>query len=257
LSAFGENGWRVCWIAFAGITALLAAGALILLRNRPSEKGLMPVGADTADSQTVPGSKPAGLQWGRVYLSPVVWHLGAVYVAFGFSYIIYMTFFFEYLIAEGGYSDQAAGNLFMVMGCCSLFCGLIWGTASDAIGRRAAMVIVYLIQAASFGLFAVWPAPAGFTISAVLFGLTAWSIPAIVAASCGDLLGARLAPAALGFVTLFFGIGQALGPTVAGAMGDFGGSLKSAFLLAAGVALVGAIGAALLRKLSAPQPSAQ
>ena len=37
---------------------------------------------------------------------------------------------------------------------------------------------------------------------------------------CGDVLGPRLAPAALGFMTLFFGIGQALGPNVAGAIAD-------------------------------------
>ena len=55
-------------------------------------------------------------------------------------------------------------------------------------------------------------------ISAILFGLSAWSIPAIMAAACGDALGPRLAPAALGFITLFFGIGQALGPAVAGAI---------------------------------------
>jgi len=61
-----------------------------------------------------------------------------------------------------------------------------------------------------------------------------------------DLLGARLAPAGLGFVTLFFGIGQALGPSAAGAVADAAGSLGPAMLLAAGVALLGAIGSLLL-----------
>lgn len=68
-----------------------------------------------------------------------------------------------------------------------------------------------------------------------------------MAAACGDVLGPKLAPAALGFITLFFGIGQALGPSVAGVMADLAGSFTSAFLLASGVAFLGAIGAATLR----------
>jgi predicted MFS family arabinose efflux permease len=248
LSTYVENGWRVCWGLFGGVTLALAIGSFLLLRNRPSEKGLTALGASTQDNPPEVGRK--GLHWGNVYRSGLVWHLGLVYVAFGFSYIIYMTFFVKRLMAEGGYTKEAAGRLFMIMGWFSLLCGLIWGTVSDKIGRKWALVIVYLIHAVSFSLFALSRAPAGFTLSAILFGLSAWSIPAIMAATCGDLLGPRLAPAALGFITLFFGIGQAAGPSVAGAMADAAHSLSPALLLAAGVALLGALGAVLLRQAS-------
>ena len=245
LKVYGESGWRVCWFGFGGLTLLIAALAFALLRNHPGDVGLRPVASVPGDRPPAP--RTGALQWGAVYRSPAVWHLGLVYVAFGFSYIIYMTFFVKALMAEGSYTREAAGGLFMTMGWFSLLCGLIWGAVSDAIGRKGALIIVYLIHAISFALFALWAVPAGFTISAVLFGLTAWSIPAIMAAACGDMLGARLAPAALGFITLFFGVGQALGPTVAGAMADASGSLLPAMLLAAGVALLGALAAALLR----------
>jgi predicted MFS family arabinose efflux permease len=172
-----------------------------------------------------------------------VWHLGLVYVAFGFAYIIYITFFTKSLMAEAGYTREAAGALFMVMGWVTLLSGLVWGGISDRIGRRGSMVAVYLVQAVSFTLFALWRAPAGLALSAMLFGLTAWSMPAIMAAACGDVLGARLAPAALGFITLFFGLGQALGPSMAGALADSLGSFRPAFLAAALAALLGAAGA--------------
>ena len=68
-----------------------------------------------------------------------------MYVAFGFSYIIYLTFFSKCLIAEGGYTQAEAGRLFMLMGWFSLLCGLIWGSVSDIIGRKGALAIVYLI----------------------------------------------------------------------------------------------------------------
>jgi sugar phosphate permease len=250
LSAYGVDGWRTCWFIFGGITLLLAVGSFILLRNRPADVGQKPMGAGSEEA--VPTQRTGGLQWSRVYRSRTVWHLGLVYVAFGFSYIIYMTFFTKHLIAEGGYTQDRAGDLFMTMGWVSLVCGLLWGTVSDVIGRRRALIIVYLIHAVAFSLFALWTTPAGFTLSAVLFGLSAWSIPAIMAAACGDVLGPRLAPAALGLITLLFGIGQAVAPSIAGAMADATGSFFAALLLAAGVALLGALGAFLLRPHSAP-----
>ncbi len=244
LAAFGEDGWRMVWRLFGGTTLFLAVVAAVVLRDHPETLGLRPLG-DTGDDP-VPPAGPAKLEWGQVYRSRVVWHIGAIYAAFGFSYIIYMTFFKKHLMIAGGYTQESAGRLFVVMGWFSLFCGLIWGSVSDRLGRRAALIMVYLVQATAFVLFALCPTRLGFGVSAVLFGLTAWSIPAIMAALCGDLLGPRLAPAALGFITLFFGIGQAMGPSVAGAMADRAGSFAPAFLLAAGIALVGAVGTALL-----------
>jgi MFS family permease len=215
------------------------------LKNRPSEIGLRPLGA--TDKETTSNQTNSTTNWGLVYRSFSVWHLGLVYIAFGFSYIIYMTFFVKGLISEGNYTQASAGNLFMMMGWFSLLCGLIWGSVSDIIGRKYTLSIVYLIHAISFSLFALAPNKFGFTVSAILFGLSAWSIPAIMAATCGDILGSKLAPAALGFITLFFGIGQALGPFVAGRIADANGSFLPAFLLAGVVALLGSIGSLTLR----------
>ncbi len=242
---WGEDGWRVCWYLFSGITFLLAIVGYLVLRNRPEEKGLLTVGSTGNDSTAIERSH--GLQWGKVYRSSAVWHIGLVYVAFGMSYIIYMTFFSKQLIAEGGYTDDSAGNLFMIMGGISLFCGLIWGTISDRIGRKYALAGVYLMHVAAFSLFGLWTETAGFVLAVILFGLSAWSIPAIMTAACGDILGPRLAPAALGFITLFFGIGQAIGPSVAGAMADAADSFLPAYLFAAGVALLGSMGALRLK----------
>ena len=244
-SFYFPDGWRICWYLFGGLTILIALAGAFFIRNRPSQMGLKPWGPHAGYSMDSPEAQ--ALRWADVYKSTTLWHLGLVYMAFGFSYIIYMTFFVKYLIAEGGYTSQSAGNLFMTMGWCSLLCGLIWGSLSDLIGRRLALVSVYCIHGISFFLFAVWPVPEGFVVSAVLFGISAWSIPAIMAATCGDVFGPRMAPAALGFITLLFGIAQAIGPGIAGAMADKTGSFSSGFILASGVAFIGAVGAWMIR----------
>ena len=245
-AAYGDSGWRYSWYYLAGLVLLIAVLSFLLLRNRPGEKGLSPVGAE-GENTSPAGSRASSLDWGLVYKSRTVWHLAFVYTMFGFSYIIYMTFFAKYLIAEGGYTKAQAGNLFMVVGWVSIVCGLIWGTVSDWVGRKYGLAMVYAVQAMAYLIFALWPSPTGFTLSAVLFGLTAWSIPGIMAATCGDHVGSRLAPAALGFVTLFFGIGQAAGPYVAGRIADATASFSGAFVLAAVAALVGVGSALLLR----------
>jgi predicted MFS family arabinose efflux permease len=230
-------GWRAAWWLFGAIALAVALVAWGVLRNGPG----VPTGADLVARQAA--ERP---RLSSVYRSRAVWHLSLVYIAFGFSYIIYMTFFSKYLVAEQGFSEVTAGRLFMLMGACSVVCGFLWGAASDVWGRPAAMAAVFAVQAAAYALFAMARSPAFCVASAVLFGFTAWSIPAIVAAACGDLLGHRLAAAGLGFTTLFFGIGQAVAPTVAGALADQAHTFAGAFLLAAGVALAGAVGSLLL-----------
>jgi len=247
LGFYGDSGWRMCWYLMGGVALFLAMCAAILLKNHPSEKGTKARGEDDISVAITghPSSTSQGLA--SIYTSPAVWFMGLIYVAFGFSYIFYVTFFFKHLITEGGYTRESAGNLFMLIGWLSLFCGVLWGSVSDWLGRKYTLAIVYVLQAASFSLFALWTEPTGFILSTILFGLTAWSIPAIMAAACGDAFGAKLAPAALGFITLFFGIGQALGPSVAGAIADSAGTFNPAFLLAGIVALLGGIGSLFLK----------
>lgn len=71
--------------------------------------------------------------------------------------------------------------------------GFLWGSLSDRWGRRAALVGVFAVQGLPFlmiGSSRELPLVLG---SAALFALTAWSIPALMAALCSDLFGARLA----------------------------------------------------------------
>ncbi len=246
LNRYGAEGWRYSWFCLAALTFMIAILCYFILRNRPSEKGLLAIAAEGEEAN--PGeAKSSSLQWGLVYKSAPVWHLALIYVLFGFSYIIYATFFARYLIWEAGFTTEAAGALWSATGALSIISGFIWGSVSDVLGRKYGLAIVYFLQFLCFTIFGLWKAMPGYYLSALLFALTAWSIPAIMAAATGDLLGARLAPAALGFVTLFFGIGQAFGPFLAGRIADATGSYTLAFIIAGAAALVGAVASLFLR----------
>jgi MFS family permease len=265
------DGWRMAWYFFAALTCVVGVLTLVLQRNRQLKaphflaiQGSiwraqpLKVAADTpgdaameaalsAWSKRGTGKKRAPLDVLSVLRSPYAWHLGFVYMAFGFAYMIFFTFFQKRLTVDIGLSSATAGNYFLVLGVASLACGFIWGTISDRVGRSRAIAVNLALQAVAAVLFAVWPSTVGIVLSALLFGITTVAIPGIVGAGCGDMFGMRLASTSLGFVTIFLGIGQVLGPYVAGRMEDAFQTLKYSYLLAAGVFFVGAVLSILMR----------
>ncbi|MBU1344792.1 MAG: MFS transporter [Proteobacteria bacterium] len=250
LKSYGINAWRYSWYVL-GILVLAAALVVFLfVRNQPSDKGLLLVGQKEKQEGQNPsaGHKVSSLDWGKVYKMKALWYLGVVYFFYGLSYIIYMVFFAAYLVKEMGYTQAWAGGLWAAVGGLSIFCGVIWGAVSDRIGRGKGAALAYLVLAVSYIVYALVKNEAGFYVSAILFGLTAWSIPTIMAAAAGDFIGPRLAPAGLGFITLFFGIGQSIGPALGGYLADMSHSFTLPFLIAGGISLLGMLFSLFLKK---------
>ena len=249
VAAYGMEGWRYAWYVLGALALGIAGVVFWLIRSRPDEKGLMPVGADEKETAAPPGGPKASvLQWSAVYRMGNVWYLGLVYFFYGFSYVIYMTFFAAYLEKEMGFSKAYAGGLWAMVGGLSVFCGIIWGAVSDRLGRSRGAALAYLVLALSYISYALIRVEFGFYLSAVVFGITAWSIPTIMAAAAGDFVGPRLAPAGLGFITLFFGVGQVIGPWIGGKLAVLTGSFTYPFLLAGGVSLAGMAASLFLKK---------
>jgi MFS family permease len=251
LSAFGPNGWRFSWYILGGAVLVVSGIVCVFVRSRPEEKGLQQVGAEETEPIS-PGLSEAkirsSLQWTSVIKMASVWYLGTVYFFYGLSYIIYMMFFAAFLVKEMGLTQQWAGGLWALVGGLSIFCGVIWGGISDRLGRNKGAAFAYLVLGLSYIIYALIKVKFGFYLSAILFGLTAWSIPTIMAAAAGDYVGPRLAPAGLGFITLFFGIGQALGPALGGYLADTTTSFTMPFLVAGGISFLGMILSFYLKK---------
>ena len=251
LTSFGQNGWRFSWYILGGAVLVISGIVYVFVLSRPEEKGLRQVGAE--ETEVMPASsmdtkKASSLQWTSVIKMGSVWYLGVVYFFYGFSYIIYMLFFAAYLVNEIGFTQEAAGGLWALVGGLSIFCGVIWGSISDRLGRGKGAALAYLVLGLSYIIYALVKAKFGFYLSAGLFGLTAWSIPTIMAAAAGDFVGPRLAPAGLGFITLFFGVGQALGPLLGGYLADTTNSFTVPFLVAGGISFMGMILSLFLKK---------
>lgn len=245
-AALGPEGWRTSWLILALAVLAVALVCGVILRNHPQELNLVPVGAPPSADAAGAGKVldqhvPLDSRKIRLLLA----HLGAIYALFGGSYVIYATFIVSSLVADHGYTEMTAGTFWVWIGVLSVFSGPVFGSLSDRIGRRAGLAVVFSFQATSYALAAAAGSAGALWLSVVLFGIVAWSTPSIMAAAVGDYMGAAHAADAFGTVTVIFGIGQIVGPALAGVAADHFGGFAASFWLASVLAMA-ALGLALL-----------
>jgi len=242
-SSAGAEGWRTGWLIIGVTSLIVAAVAAHFLRNDPTEKGIAPLGADHEVADIAGRSRNESFDTGRWTMI----HLGFVYAFFGASYAIYVTFIVVDLISERGFGESAAGLFWAVVGGLSILSGPVYGLLSDRLGRKFAMMLAYVMFAISYALAAM-DLPIPFLYASIaIFGLTVWSVPTIMSAAAGDYVGPLRAVKALGFITLFFGFGQIVGPYVAGLTADTSGSFRIAFWICAILSLTAVLFTYLLR----------
>ncbi len=242
---YGQDGWRTSWMILSGAVAFIAVAALLLMRDRPEEKGLKPVGSGAAASAEAHAADRFGTS---VYRERIMYYLGAIYFLFGYTYVIYATFIVTTLVKERGFTENVAGNFWAWVGLLSLVSGPVFGTLSDRFGRKAGLIVVFTLQTLSYLLVASGLPGAFLYLSIGFYGIVAWSIPSIMAAAVGDYVGARNAGAAFGLITFIFGFGQITGPAVAGILAEKSGSFSGSFLMAAAFAGAAILLTAFLKK---------
>lgn len=231
------NGWSTGWLLFGIIVLAVSLIALSLVRNHPKDIQLSPFG-DTQSTQSELNSYSPLTAYHKKKLIGL---LGVLYFLFGFTYVIYATFIVTSMVEDYQLPERLAGNFWIIIGILSMFSGTLFGWVSDRYGRRRGMIIVFAFQTASYLLAAFSTQQLALLISMALFGLSAFSIPAIIAATISDQLPAAEAASVFGIVTFFFGIGQITGPTIAGVIAEYSGNFTSSYALAAMLTFIAAL----------------
>ena len=246
LNGTDGQGWRLSWLVLGAIVTVVSAICYLILRDRPRELGLEPVGSSHAST---PGHSRAMFETEPVRPG-LIYHCAAIYFLFGFTYVIYATFVVTVMVQERGFSEAAAGNFWSWVGFLSLFSGPVFGVMSDKLGRKAALITVFSIQSMAYLLIAVNLPGLFLYLSIGFYGIVAWSIPSIMAALIADYVGPHRTVSVFGFITFIFGIGQIAGPYLAGVLAETTGSFSSSFYLASGLAVLAAVLSAALPRQS-------
>lgn len=248
----GPEGWRTSWLILAGLVAALGLASLFLLRNRPEEMGLAPVGGRQRAAAPSPPAAPAAAAE-PLYGNRALHLLGAIYFLFGYTYVIYATFIVTALVRERGFSEALAGNFWTWVGALSLLSGPVFGALSDRLGRKAGLALVFSMQMAAYFMVAAKLPPLFLYLSIGCWGVVAWAIPSIMVAAVAEYVAPEKALHALGFITFIFGLGQITGPSVAGLLAERTGGFSASFGMAAAFAAAAVALTSLLRR---PRPAA-
>lgn len=224
------TAWQAIWLSFGIVTLLASIVSHLLIRNHPTELGLTPYGGPVSDGAF--GQTPrSDLRGAWAFLL----HLGLVYLIFAAAALTYTTFIVTTMVDQFGISENEAGWLWAVIGALSIFSGALFGSVSDRFGHRIGMTSALLVQATAYAAAAIGSGMMILSLSVVLFGISAWSMPSIVAAAAGDYLGPGAAAAGFAILTLMFAAGQVAGPASAGLVADYTGDFAACYGLNAGL----------------------
>lgn len=239
------DAWRYGWIVLGVISFVVAILVWLLIRNHPEELNLSVAGEQprtteietAAQATAVPGASS-----GRLLV-----HFGVLYLIFGATYMIYATFIVTTLVDERGFSESSAGVFWAWVGFLSFFSGLLFGYLSDKTSRKFGIMCALALQTLAYYLVSLNSGILSLYTSMILFGLSVWAIPTIMAASMGDYFGVNKAAWALSVITFFFALGQVLGPASAGILADTYGGFAGAYWVSALLTGLGVTIAAFLR----------
>ena len=246
----GSDGWRISWMVLGLIVLIITIVCFMIIRDTPAELGLEPVDSKKNFNK---GIIPDIAENVSTATRKDIYHLGAIYFLFGFTYVIYATFIVTTLVQERGFSEAVAGNFWSWVGFLSLFSGPVFGTLSDKLGRKTGLIIVFSIQMCAY-LLVAFSLPVKFLyLSIGCYGIVAWSVPSIMAALVGDYVGPQRTARVFGFITFIFALGQIAGPAIAGFLAEKSGNFSSSFMMAALFAALAVFLSNLLKKSVATQ----
>jgi MFS family permease len=202
---YGPDGWRLVWAGFGGLGTVTLLLVWAVLRDPPA-------------AHTVQGAAPpAGRSGPAVYRQRGVLRVGLAYGLLGFAYSVQTIFMPSYTLGSG-LGAAHTGALVALSGLFSVFSGVAWGGLSDRLGRTPALLLASALIFLTVLGPVLWPVPAVFVLHWALLGLTISGLFTLLQAAGTDQVTPADAPLALSTVTLFFAVGQLLGPALAGAL---------------------------------------
>lgn len=212
--------WQAGWISAAVLGAIGFAAVLLLVREGPV------AAADAPREPALPKS-------------PALRRMILSYGLFGFGYVVTATFLVA-IVRAGEDGRLFESVVWLVTGVSIIASTWVWNRVAARKGLARAYAAGMVVEAVGVIASVAIGGYAGPLIAAVLLGGTFVAVTAI-----GLQIGRRLADAsprkALALMTAAFGVGQIVGPVVAGALADLTGAYVIPSLLASAVLVASAL----------------
>jgi predicted MFS family arabinose efflux permease len=228
LQAFGPGSWWIVWWAMTLLSIVLTLPLL-----------LAPIGIDAG----MIGAAPA-----KFIIRPVLIYLIG-YFLFGAGYIAYMTFMIAYVRDAGG-GAAAQSAFWCLIGLSAFVTPWLWRRVLARHNGGLSTTMILAVNAVGAALPLFGHSPAWLAVSALVFGVSFFAVVGSTTAFVRFNYPPADWPIAIAAMTIAFGIGQTLGPTVTGAITDVMGSLSYALNAGAAMLALGALATAFQKRLA-------
>jgi len=226
------NGWRVAYVAIAGLVLVgILPVALWVIRESPEQMGLTPDGAPV-DAKAAGAASRERVTATTAMQTLAFWQLAGSFFTCGFSMSLLSAHGIP-MLTDHGYTPMFASWVFGVLGGSAIGCTVLLGTLSDRFGRRPVLAAIYAGRVLIFsGFFLIRDNPAAIIMVAVLGGITMAGTGSMTSALTADIWGRFSVSPVLGVIFLVHQTGAAIGSSLAGALFEATGGYGAAFAVA-------------------------
>lgn len=231
IDQFPDLNWRAVWIFFAVVSAVVFLIAFVVLKNPDTPR------------KELSDQKP---QWLK---NRELMKVAGLYLLLGVAYLIPNLYQTSFMLEEG-FSKETAGFIFSIAGIFSIIGGPLWGSISDRIGSQKTLLTAWIVAAIGNLIPIISTSIPGFIMSSVIWGSSIGGMVALIQVKGSEQVPVKYVSAAIGFISIFYAVGQVAGPAVSGVLIDHTGGFVGAYGFGAIIYGIGFFMSLTLRKKS-------
>ena len=144
------------------------------------------------------------------------------------------------------YTQGEAANVMSLVLAASIVGRLLMGWLADKYSKKHVMILIYILVSVSIALLYFASSPGIIYLFAFIFGIGLGGDYMIIPLMAAELFGIKVMGRVMGLVLTVDGIGEALGPILAGALRDHSGSYAIGFAALIILSVSGTVAVAML-----------
>jgi MFS family permease len=138
-----------------------------------------------------------------------------MYFIVGLVYLIPNIYQTSFMI-DSGISASISGTVYAIAGMFSIVGAPVWGLISDRIGIKKALSIALLLAVIGDMIPIIFGNITGFIISAIIWGSSLGGILLLIQVAATKQVSPKYVSMAISFISVFYAVGQMIGPGLAG-----------------------------------------
>ncbi|MEB9861882.1 MFS transporter [Bacillus cereus] len=195
---FPEYSWRGAWFLFGVITCIIVFAASVVLKNPEV----------TEDEQKMSNKS---FLWKTKELYIIAW----MYFIVGVVYLIPNLYQTSFMI-DSGISASISGTVYAIAGIFSIVGASVWGFISDRIGIKKSLCSALLLAIIGDMAPIIFGNIIGFIVSAIIWGSSLGGILLLIQVAASKQVSPKYVSMAISFISVFYAVGQMIGPGIAG-----------------------------------------